>query len=68
MKLENNLQANKTIQNLKFNNETKLVRGSCEKTTDPSSSTSRPQVPLLLNPWGPRQFTSWVVLYSVSRR
>lgn len=27
MKLENSLQDNKTIQNLKFNTETKLVRG-----------------------------------------
>lgn len=27
MKLENNIQDNKTIQNLKFNSETKLVRG-----------------------------------------
>lgn len=28
MKLENSIQDNKTIQNLKFNSETKLVRGS----------------------------------------
>lgn len=27
MKLENSIQDNKTIQNLKFNSETKLVRG-----------------------------------------
>lgn len=28
MKLENSIQDNKTIQNLKFNSETKLVGGS----------------------------------------
>lgn len=54
IKLENSLQANKTIQNLKFNNETKLVRENSGRTIDPSPSGSLPQAPLFPSLQGPR--------------
>lgn len=53
IKLENSLQANKTIQNLKFNNETKLVRENSGRTADPSHSASLPRVALFPSLQGP---------------
>lgn len=67
MKLENSLQANKTIQNLKFNNETKLVRENSGRTTAPSPSASLPKAPVPISP-GPQGHIGWVVQSSVSWR
>lgn len=53
IKLENSLQANKTIQNLKFNNETKLVRENSGRTADPSHSASLPRAALFPSLQGP---------------
>lgn len=56
MKLETSIQDNKTIQNLKFNTETKLVRGGpragCSRP--PGLQVSRPSSVRGLTPCCPR--------------
>lgn len=66
IKLENSLQANKTIQNLKFNNETKLVRENSGRTTDPFNLYQPAPSPSVPTPPGPQKYVSWVVLNSVA--
>lgn len=48
MKLETSIQDNKTIQNLKFNTETKLVRGGTRagRSRPPGLQGGRPCLPL----------------------
>lgn len=68
IKLENSLQANKTIQNLKFNNETKLVRENSGRTTDPLTLCQPAPSPVCSHLYRAPGYISWVVLNNVSWR